>query len=133
MSPLRPTRDDLRRLASLAVPITLVQVAMMALGVEDCMIVGRYSAAGLAGVAIASVYFFTTAAFGFGMVMGLEPLISQAVGARDRAAVARAFQRGLVLVFVFGTLMTLALLPSEQVLRRLGQPEVIARIAGPYL
>jgi multidrug resistance protein, MATE family len=128
-----PTLDELRRITTLALPITLVQVALMAIGVEDCMIVGRYSAAALAGVAVGSVYFFTLCAFGFGMLMGLEPLLSQAVGARDEREVAHVFQRGLLVVFVLGTLTALAIWPSETVLLRFGQPRVIASIAGPYL
>jgi MATE family multidrug resistance protein len=67
------------------------------------------------------------------MLLGLEPLISQAAGARDSEGIARVFQRGLVIVFVLGTLTALAVLPSEQVLRHIGQPAVIASIAGPYL
>jgi len=128
-----PGRDELRRLVALAAPIVLVQVALMAIGVEDCMIVGRFSAAALAGVAIGSVYFFTVSSFGFGMVLGLEPLLSQAVGAGDSEGFARAFQRGLLIMFVLGTVTALAMLPSEQILLRVGQPAVIAGIAGPYL
>jgi MATE family multidrug resistance protein len=128
-----PSRDELRRLLSLAAPITLVQVALMAIGVEDCMIVGRFSAAALAGVAIGSVYFFTLSSFGFGMLLGLEPLLSQAAGARDSEGMTRVFQRGLVLVVVLGTLIALAVLPSAQVLRHMGQPAVITDIASRYL
>jgi len=128
-----PSLDDLRRLASLAVPITLVQVSLMALGVEDCMIVGRYSAVGLAGVAIGAIYFFTIISFGFGMIFGIEPLVSQAFGARDEPAIVRAFQRGLVIIFVLGTLSALSLVPAEFVLSHLAQPRAITQIAGPYL
>ena len=38
----RPTLQDIRELSRLAVPIVIVQVAMMAMGVEDTMIVGHY-------------------------------------------------------------------------------------------
>src|SRR5438876_9140549 len=93
----RPTLAELRNLARLAVPITLVQLALMALGVEDSMVVGRWSAAGLAGISIGALYSFTILSFGMGLLMGLEPIISQAVGARDSDAVTRAFQRGLVI------------------------------------
>ena len=128
-----PGPGELRRLASLAAPITFIQVALMAIGVEDCMIVGRYSAAALAGVAIGSVYFFTLFSFGFGIVLGLEPILSQGAGAHDSEGFARGFQRGLAIVFVLGTLTALAMLPSEQILRRIGQPPAIAGIAGPFL
>jgi len=129
----RPTSDELRRLLRLAVPVVLAQVSIMAMGVEDAMIVGRYSATALAGVAIGSVYLFTLSSIGFGLIMGLEPLIAQGVGAQEPDTVARAFQRGLAIVAGMGTLLTLACLPARNVLLHLGQPAAIADVAGPYL
>src|SRR5205823_4372554 len=114
--------DGNRELARLAIPIVLVQVAMMAMGVEDTMIVGHYSPAALAGVAIGSLYAFTLGSFGLGLIIGLEPLISQAVGAHDPDAMARAFQRGLAIVVVLGTLVLFTMLPARQLLTAMGQP-----------
>ncbi len=128
-----PSRYDLRQLMALAVPVSLVQLAMQALGVEDSMIVGRYSAAGLAAVAIGSVYFFAILSLGLGLLVGLEPLMSQALGAGDDDAMARAFQRGLVITGVVGTLSLLSFAYAGPALRAIGQPDSITRIAGPYL
>jgi MATE family multidrug resistance protein len=129
----RPTLQDIRDLGRLAVPIVLVQLGMQALGVEDTMIVGHYSSAGLAGVAIGTLYSFTLGSFGLGLIIGLEPLFAQAVGAHDEGAMARALQRGLLVVGVIGTLTLLATLPSRAVLRAAGQPEAIVDVATPYL
>jgi MATE family multidrug resistance protein len=129
----RPSLQDIRELGKLALPIVLVQVAMMAMGVEDTMIVGHYSVPGLAGVAIGSLYSFTLGSFGLGLIVGLEPLFSQAVGAHDEEAMARAFQRGLAIVAVIGTLTLLATLPAHAVLHAVGQPDAIVDVAAPYL
>jgi MATE family multidrug resistance protein len=109
----RPTALELRRSRTRA-PVTLVQIGMMAMGVEDVMIVGRYSADALAGVAIGSLLFFALSAFGLGVLMGLEPVISQAVGAKEPETVVLAFQRGLLLVGALGTLVLLVLWQAER-------------------
>jgi len=67
------------------------------------------------------------------MLMALDPLVSQAVGAKDEPSVVRAFQRGIVIAGVLGVGAGLALLWVEPVLRALGQPEVIVRVAGPFV
>ena len=133
MSFPRPALKDIRELSALAVPIVLAQVGMMAMGVEDTMIVGHYSPAALAGVAIGGLYAFSLGGLGLGLVIGLEPLIAQAVGAHDDEAVARAFQRGLVIAAGMGTLVLFTMLPSRAVLAALGQPPDIVAVAAPYL
>lgn len=129
----RPTRADFRRLLALGVPVTLVQISLMAMGVEDCIIVGRLGAAPLGAIALGSIYFFTITSFGMGLLFGLEPVISQAYGANEPDAVARAFQRGLLIVGAFATLSALSVLPVESVLRAVGQRPELVVIVGPYL
>ena len=92
-----PARSSLRELLQLAFPVVVVQVGLMLMGVVDSIMVGRVSAAALAGVALGNVYFFAFAIFGTGVVMALDPVVSQAVGADDEPAIARAVQRGLLL------------------------------------
>ena len=77
-----PTRNEVRDVARLAAPIVVVQVGLMLMGVVDAAIVGRYSAQGLAAVALGNVYFNSIVTIGHGTLMALDPLIAQAVGAR---------------------------------------------------
>src|SRR5207247_8371547 len=111
-----PGRADFRRLLRLAVPVVLAQVGLMAMNVVDIMIVGRVSAAALAGVAIATVCVFSIGTFGMGVLTVLDPIVSQAVGARDPVAVTRALQRGLLMALALGLLGALVLLPVKSVL-----------------
>ncbi len=46
--------------------------------------VGHYSA-----VALGNMYFFGLAIFGIGVLMVLDPVVAQAVGAKDEPAVTR--------------------------------------------
>lgn len=124
--------SHLRRLLELALPIVVVQVGMMAMGAVDTIMVGRVSAAALAAVALGNVYFFTVAIFGVGVLMALDPVIAQAVGAGDRPAIARGLQRAFVLAVGLAVVAGLAMGPGEVVLRALGQPADVVPLAGGY-
>lgn len=127
-----PTRDDFRRLVRLAIPIVLAQVGFMAMNVVDTMIVGRVSPAAMAGVAIGSVYLFSIGSFGMGILTALDPIVSQAVGAHDEDAIARALQRGILLALALAVLSVLVLLPVRSVLTALGQTPELVHAAVPY-
>ncbi|MEO5988075.1 MAG: MATE family efflux transporter [Candidatus Eisenbacteria bacterium] len=127
-----PAAADFRDLARLAIPVALVQVGLMAMGVVDTMIVGHLSAAALAGVAVGTVYVFALGSFGMGLLMAVEPILSQAIGAGETESVARAFQRGLVLSALLGVLGALAILPLDSVLRAFGQSEELIAVGVRY-
>ena len=133
MVPNRPDSEDFRRLARLAVPVALVQVGLMAMGVVDTMFVGRISSTALAGVAVGSLVVFALGTFGMGLLLAVEPVISQAIGAGDRVAISRAFQRGLALALVLGALSAVTLAPVGALLRACGQSEALIAVATPFV
>ncbi len=127
----RPTRADFRGLLQLAGPIVLIQVGTMLMGVVDTIMVGRVSAQALASVALGNMYFFAFSIFGMGVLFALDPIIAQALGARDDLAVRRGLQRGLVLSLMLAVPISLLLLTAGPVLRLVNQPpEVIPDAAG---
>jgi MATE family multidrug resistance protein len=83
---------DLGDLVSLAVPLALVQLGGTSMGLIDTAIAGRQSGTTLAAVGLGSALFMLVAVIGMGTLMGLEPIIAQALGA-DRAADATAAMR----------------------------------------
>ncbi|MBD3855216.1 MAG: MATE family efflux transporter, partial [Acidobacteria bacterium] len=78
-----PTRRDLDAMMRLALPVVVVQVGMMLIGVVDTMVVGRLSSEALAAVALGHVMLMAVYSFGIGLLLALDPLVSQAVGAGD--------------------------------------------------
>jgi MATE family multidrug resistance protein len=126
------TMSRIRELLTLALPIVVVQVGLMAMGVVDTIMVGHLSAEALGAVALGTIYFFATSIFGLGTLLALDPIAAQAVGAGDEEGVARAIQRGLVLAAALCLPVTLLILPVESVLRALGQPESLVRLATPF-
>jgi MATE family multidrug resistance protein len=64
--------------------------------------------------------------------MVLDPLVSQAAGARDADGIALGIQRGLVLAIALSIVTSLLLWPVHGVLVSLRQPEVLVALAVPY-
>jgi MATE family multidrug resistance protein len=127
----KPTRADFSALLRLAGPLVLIHVGTMLMGVVDAVMVGRVSPAALASVALGNMYFFAISIFGMGVLFALDPIIAQALGARDELAVRRGLQRGLVLSLVLTVPITLILLTAGPVLELVNQPpEVIPDAAG---
>lgn len=125
-----PARSDLRGLIRLAIPIVTSQLGVMLMGVVDTIVVGRVSARELAAASIGQLYFFAMAVFGFGILSALDPILSQALGARDRDAATLAIQRAAILALGMGTIATLLCAGAEPVFRLLRQPDdVIPRAA----
>lgn len=136
-APAEPPRSlaaDLRSLFSIAGPIVLVQVGMMTMGVVDTIMIGRVSPAAIAAVALGNTLFMAVAMFGMGVVMSLDAVIAQAVGANDRPAIARAFQRAVVLAALVAVPTVLLLLfGAEPLLHASGQPSEVIPLAVSYI
>lgn len=110
----------------LAIPLVVAQIGMMAMGVVDTVMVGRVSAPALAAVALGNVYMFAMSSFGMGTLMALDPVVAQAVGARDELGIRRGLQRGILLAVALAVPSSLLLLPAEPLLKLLHQqPEVV--------
>jgi len=123
-------RRDLADMARVAAPVVVINLALQAMGVVDTLMVGRLGGEAIAAVALGNFYFHNAAIFGIGVLFVLDPIIAQAVGAGDQAAIARGVQRGVVLAIGIGVLVMLALIPGEWLLGALDQPpEVVAETA----
>ncbi len=128
----KPRRADMEAMIRLAIPVVVVQVGMMLFGVVDTMVVGRLSSQALASVALGHVAVITISSFGVGVLLGIDPLLNQALGARDRNAFRRSVQRGFILAAALMIPSTLFLLPIGAVFTLLGQPAETVPLAAAY-
>ena len=103
----------------------------MFMGTVDTLMVGRVSPTALAAVAIGNLDSVIGIFFGQGVLLGLDPLINQAVGAGDRPAVVRAFQRALVLAVVLA-IRSRSIICSPAHPDRVRQPPDIIPLAAAY-
>jgi MATE family multidrug resistance protein len=130
---LLPSSSDIRAMLRLALPVAGVQLGIMAMGVTDTIMVGHVSPTALAAAALGNRYVFIAGIFGQGTLMALDPVISQAVGARDDDAISRALQRGLVLSLGLTVVTCATFLPVRWALTLLRQPAEVIPGAASYV
>ncbi|HET9066839.1 MAG TPA: MATE family efflux transporter [Gemmatimonadales bacterium] len=127
-----PVRSPLRAILALSFPIVVVNVGMMFMGTVDTLMVGRVSAEALAAVAIGNVYFYGLVMLGVGILLALDPVISQALGAEDHLGVTLGVQRGMLLAALLSLPVMVLLALGEPILRRLDQPAEVMPLVGTY-
>jgi MATE family multidrug resistance protein len=122
-----------RKLLTIAGPVVLTQLGIMAFGVVDTLMVGRVGVAELDAAALGNVWFWGTMFFGVGIVYGLDPIIAQAHGRGDGERAGLALQQGLVVAGLVGIpLISLGWL-TEEAMIAFGQEPVLARMAEEYI
>ncbi len=136
MTPLAKPSDlrlEIRRIWALAGPVILTQVATMMLGVVDTIMVGHVGVRELAAASLGHLWTFGTLIFAMGAVFGMDPLITQAAGARDRVRLGLTLQQGIVLALLVSIPITALWAMTRPVLVRLGQDPVLAADAAVYV
>jgi len=126
-------KEEARRLTSLAVPVVVTQVSSMLLGVVDVLMVGRVGVEALAAASLGRVWSFGTLLLGMGLVLGIDPLVTQAHGRRDAREVGLALQRGLVIALLASVPVGVLWLLVEPGLRLLGQSAELSGAARGYV
>ena len=128
----RTARKEAGQLLRLAIPVVLAQLATMAMGFVDTIMVGRVSVEALGSVAIANFWIFATMQSCLGILFGLDPLVSQAHGAGDGERAGRTLQHGLVLAGFLSVILIFLWSLCETVLLATGQDPELAAVAHRY-
>ena len=121
-----------RRLLKLAWPVVLGQLGLMSMGMVDVLVSGRAGEGVLAAVGAGRTWAWSLILLGMGALHGLDPLISQAWGAGDRAEGERTLGRGLLLGLLLSAPIAALHLFAGPGLRALGQPLDIIDEAHEY-
>ena len=132
-TPNEPLRTEIARLGRLALPVTLGNLGMMAMGWVDQALIGYYGTQEYAALGIANPWVFGTIMFASGILLGLDPIISRAHGAGDGARCAHAFQAGLVLALVLSVPVAVLWWFTEPVLIAAGQDPALAALAAKFV
>ncbi len=127
------TRAELRELLRLGLPVAVTQMGAMLLGVVDTMMVGRLGTQSLDAAALGSLWIWGTVVFGIGLVLGMDPVVSQAHGAKKPHRVALALHRGLVVALLVTPPLTVTWWLTTPALELLGQDPALAAAAGDYV
>ncbi len=125
-------RDESRTIRQLAAPVVATQLLSMTLGVVDNVMLGHYSTEALASSALGRVWVFGILVIAQGILVGVDPRISQGHGARDPRRIGLAVQGGIVLALLLSVPLAIATLFTGDVLAALGVDAELARLAGEY-
>lgn len=126
-------RTESRFIWALAGPVILTQVATMMLGVVDTIMVGHVGIESLGAAALGHLWTFGTLIFAMGTVLGMDPLITQATGARDRRLLGLTLQRGVLLALFISIPITVLWAETGPALILMGQDPILAGKAAIYV
>ena len=119
------------RLARLATPILIAQLAQTAMTLVDTIMAGQVSATDLAAVAVASSIWLPVILFVQGMIMALTPIVAQLNGARRHHEIPAAVFQAIYLALLITIPALLILYFSPLLLQIMGvEPQLAEKTAG---
>jgi MATE family multidrug resistance protein len=130
---VKTTREEVRRLFALAVPVAGAQLGGMMLGVTDMVMLGRVGASEMAAATLGNVIMMGMTIPLMGLLMGADPLFSQAHGAGNSRRIGRVLQGTLLLLPLVSLPLFVIGFYAPQLLRVFGQPEHLIALAKTYI
>lgn len=126
-------RREIRSMFRLALPLAAAQAGTQLMGVVDIAVLGRYGAQELAASGLANALFFSVSIVGMGMVFGIDPMISQSLGAGDRVRARRVLWQGVWLALLVTLTLTVPLLAAAALIPRIGVERALIGPATEFL
>ncbi|CAG4888019.1 MATE family efflux transporter [Paraburkholderia gardini] len=124
---------DVRKIAALAWPVLIGQLAIIAFGVIDTAMVGRYSAIDLAALGLGSSIYISVYIGLTGILTALQPITGQLYGARRYSEIGEEVRQALWLALVLMALGFLILYFPGPLLRIAHAPEALRERTVAYL
>ncbi len=131
--PAAPWRAESRALFQLALPLVLTQMAQMAMGTTDTVMMGWLGADALAAGSLANHFYGFFVLIGMGVMAAVAPMVAQALGARQFRHVRRSVRQGLWAAVAVGLPGGVAVWHAEAILTALGQDPAVAAAGQAYL
>ena len=130
---MTPARREARVLTRLATPVALTQVSAMLLWTVDFVMVGRIGVEAINAVSLGRLWVMGTSMIAIGLLWGIDPIATQAHGARDRERLGDVLLHGSTLALVATVPLALAWLATEPVLLAFGQDPATVAVAARYV
>ena len=125
--------SELRVIGHHAGTILVGQLAVMAFGVADTVIAGRFSDSALAALSVGSALYISVYVALMGIVQALLPIWAEMLGARQHKAVGRSLRQSLYLCGLITAVGMLALLFPGPLLRWAQVPVAMQAEVESYL
>ena len=126
-------RRELSTQVRLAVPLAAQQLGLVLMGLVDTAMLGHYHPDAMAGAGIGTALFFALSCVGLGVLLGLDPLLNQAIGAGERWRTPRLVADGVEVAIRLGAALSLAIMATPLVLRVAGVEPAVAREAEVFV
>ncbi len=117
----------------LAVPLAAQQLGLVLMGLVDTAILGHYHPDALAGAGVGGSLFFALTCIGLGVVLGLDPLLAQALGAGERWRTPSLVRDGVAVAVRLGAALSLAIMAMPLLLAVAGVEPAVATEARVYV
>jgi multidrug resistance protein, MATE family len=122
-------RDSARRILPLAWPVFIAQLAVVAFGTVDTLLVARYAALDLAALAVGSAAYITVFIGFMGVVVAAGPIVGQFFGARQLHDAGHQLHQAVWVALVLAVLgSALLAFPWPFLAIAQAQPEVEAKV-----
>ena len=118
---------------ALATPVVMAELGWVTMGIVDTVMVGGLGVSAIGAVGLASMLFFAVAVFAMGLLLGLDPLVSQAFGARRLDDCHRWLVDGVWLSALVTPPMVTIVLGMNATLHLWGLPPEVLVLSRPYL
>ncbi len=124
---------ELRALVRLGLPIVASMAGSQVLGFVDTAMVGRLDAVSLAAVGLGNGIFFTISLVAMGLVLGMDPLVSQAIGAKERSRARRVLWQAVWIALVASVPAMVLMLVGSAFVEKIGIDKVTAESAFQFV
>jgi len=125
--------SELKQMARLAAPLVLAELGWMSMSLVDTAFVGRIGAEAIGAVGLGSMLYYGIAVCGYGLLFGIDTVVSRAFGAGDPAECRRWLRGGLCLAAALVPLVMGCVALLEPLLAWIGIDPEVLRPAGPYV
>src|SRR5687768_2300853 len=126
-------RLEMGQLFRLAAPLAAAQAGTQLMGLVDVAVLGRLGSRELAASGLGNAVFFSISVVGMGLMFGIDPLISQAIGAGDRVRARRVLWQGIWLGLLVTGVLTIVLVAAALAIPYAGFTEELVEPAMQYL
>jgi MATE family multidrug resistance protein len=126
-------RSEAGAMLWLAAPLVAQQAGHHLMGVVDAAMLGRWSDSALAAAGVGNNVYFAITCVGMGIVMGLDTIVPQALGAGRPDDARRAVGAGVRLALLVGLVATLLVLGSASLLSLADINPDVLHEARPFL
>src|SRR5579862_5407982 len=132
MSPARsPIAAEIRATLAVAAPLAGANLAQMAMGVTNTLMVGHLGAVPLAAAGLGAGLYFMLLILCMGVLEAVAPLAAHAIGAEDHPTAGRVAGAGLIVAAVLAVPLMVLFTIIPTLLSLLGySPELTAEIGG---